>query len=748
MPTYQLYITPANKVKTLNFGSSLPSLGGVIDLSVFTNLTGFTLADLSTVSFKTGSSSANRLLLTNSLGAGIDFITGNSSNATFAGTIDGIGSLTKQGTGLLILTGVSGFSGPITIAAGTLQIASTGLLGNGTHASPISVGGALSFSSSADQVFSGAISGLGNLVFSGSGTVKLLGNNTYTGTTVVNSGILQVGDGGNTGTLGFGACTNNALILINRSGSVALGLAISGSGGIIKTGNGSAILSGSNTYTGGTILQAGILALGNVNGLGTGTLNAQNSATFLDQISTSTNTIPNAIVIASGITLTVSNIAGATTILNGIISGPGNLKLSGTGSGATGYSTMSLTKANTFGGSFLVADVVLNYTGTASTLPLNTTLDNAEISGPNLNNFLGTASHVITLGSRGAAIKQGSSKGMTVSALLTGPGSLYIPRDSGNGITLAAANTYTGQTILGDTSFFCYSSGSNATLILGINRAIPATDLVMNNGFAGTLTMNGFNATVARIIGTSGTIKNNHASTVSTLTIAPASGVSGTYAGLIQDGSTAALALVLNGAGSQALTNAANTYSGGTTLLAGTLNLGSSGAIGSGALSLSAASLDNTSGAALTLANTINANSFTFIGSSSLTFSGTVNLQSNSTLTINSASLTLSGSVAGAYNLTKAGSGTLNFTGTRPYSGTTTINAGSIVASVTNGSITATATFSASALSINFSAPPTAGQTYKFFAGATGNSYPAITLINAAGRTATYNSATSTLTIA
>ena len=110
--------------------------------------------------------------------------------------------------------------------------------------------------------------------------------------------------------------------------------------------------------------------------------------------------------------------------------------------------------------------------------------------------------------------------------------------------------------------------------------------------------------------------------------------------------------------------------------------------------------------------------------------------------------ITVTGNIAGSGGINKTGNGIINLTAsTLTYTGSTNRQAGSIVASKTNGASTATATFT-TGLSVSFNVPPTAGMTFRFFAGSTTNSYASVTLVGAPGRTGTYNSANSTLTIA
>ena len=98
--------------------------------------------------------------------------------------------------------------------------------------------------------------------------------------------------------------------------------------------------------------------------------------------------------------------------------------------------------------------------------------------------------------------------------------------------------------------------------------------------------------------------------------------------------------------------------------------------------------------------------------------------------------------------LTKLGAGTLAMGSlAHSYNGNTTISAGTITRAVTTGASTGTATFGASTLSVSFNvAPPSGTTTFRYFPGATTNSYASVTLTGvAAGTTATYNSSNSTL---
>ena len=106
--------------------------------------------------------------------------------------------------------------------------------------------------------FSGVISGPLSLV--ADGTVILSGKNTYTGTTTIESGVIfQLGGGG---TIGGGAIVDGGTFAIDDDSAVTLANAISGSGNLEQFGDGVTSINAANTYTGGTTILAGTLAIG------------------------------------------------------------------------------------------------------------------------------------------------------------------------------------------------------------------------------------------------------------------------------------------------------------------------------------------------------------------------------------------------------------------------------------------------------------------------------------------------------
>ncbi len=90
----------------------------------------------------------------------------------------------------------------------------------------------------------------------------LTGDNTYAGGTTISAGTLQLGNGGNTGSI-VGNVTDNGTLAFDRSDVVTFPGVISGTGALSQIGTGTTVLTADNTYTGGTTISAGTLQLGN-----------------------------------------------------------------------------------------------------------------------------------------------------------------------------------------------------------------------------------------------------------------------------------------------------------------------------------------------------------------------------------------------------------------------------------------------------------------------------------------------------
>ena len=172
------------------------------------------------------------------------------SNALTGGGALAFGSSPNTNTATLDLAGYSASVGGLTGAINAVITNSTGTLST------------LTLGVTNNSAFGGKMAGSIALVKNGSGTETLSGLNIHTGTTTINAGTLQVGNGGTSGTLGSGNVANNSSLVFNRSDNYggSISNAISGSGSLTVMG-GSLTLSASNSYSGLTKVGAGTLTV-------------------------------------------------------------------------------------------------------------------------------------------------------------------------------------------------------------------------------------------------------------------------------------------------------------------------------------------------------------------------------------------------------------------------------------------------------------------------------------------------------
>jgi len=156
-----------------------------------------------------------------SLSGGGTISTDPATTLTYGGIIAGAGSLTKTGTGTLLLSGVSNYSGTTTVSGGTLRIGVTNSIAS-TSAVTVAAGATVDLGGFSDVI--GSLAGAGTVTSSVAGAVTLTA-------------------GGNNATTAFSGLDQNG------SGTVAL----------TKTGTGTLTLSGANTYSGTTTVSAGTL---------------------------------------------------------------------------------------------------------------------------------------------------------------------------------------------------------------------------------------------------------------------------------------------------------------------------------------------------------------------------------------------------------------------------------------------------------------------------------------------------------
>ncbi|MBP6459499.1 MAG: autotransporter-associated beta strand repeat-containing protein, partial [Crocinitomicaceae bacterium] len=375
----------------------------------------------------------------------------NNTSTTFRGVISGTGAVTKVGTGTLTLTGIpstptvilaNDYSGVTTVSAGTLAVGNA-TLGSTAAGTTVASGATLdlrgpvvgdeavtinggtladnspntssSFSGSvvlgADSIvnveygaqltLSGVISGGFGIAKTGTGTLVVSGNNTYTGTTTVSAGTLRVGAGSTTGALGSGNITNNAALIFNRSNDLTIANAISGSGSLTKLGSGTLTLTTNNTYAGTTTISEGNLVLQHnapnptsKTFAGTGALVIESVGTgFTSDFSTSGwnfGTTLNALTIGKSTNTSNVTIGSATTIAGPITAYGGNIAINSPLTATNNRINLNASSSVTQSAALTANNLSLNGTGS---FILNNTFNNiTTLAGGSNSSKLGSLS--------------------------------------------------------------------------------------------------------------------------------------------------------------------------------------------------------------------------------------------------------------------------------------------------------------------------------------------------------------------
>jgi autotransporter-associated beta strand protein len=619
-----------------------------------------------------------------------------------------IGSLnvTKLGSGTLTLNASNSFSGTMLLNSGTLVLGhatdtlsdnasvsmspSTSLLMGGNSdtikslsassgayvfgTGTLSAGNSFSFTSA-----NVSINLSGSAALSAVGSTTLWGNNTYTGNTTVSQGTLSLQNvnalsgstlvhanpgssvqfsvpGNNTYNFG-GLAGNQTLELVGNSLSIGANnmnttynATLSGTGSVIKIGNGTLTFLGDNTYTGGTTISSGTLALGNGTTSGSVTGNITNNAALV--FNRSNNATYSATISGNG---SVAKNGSATLTLSGNNTYTGNTTINS--------GTISLTGSLANSAVSIASGAGLNTSGGLSE---NSTVVNS-------GNFTVNAAETIgSLSGSGNTILNGNlttgalSTLEEISGIISGNGTIRFDNPNpGNPYTkLTANNTYTGSTTVANRILILSGNGSIASssaVTLGANAIlhiylVTASDSTVNN-------LSSLDSTAFIELGTK--------------TLINIATDNRTFSGTI--GSANPGGFTKRGNGTLTLAGI-NDYYGATSIEAGVLFVTGSlfGTSTPTAVSVS-------SGATYQLGSNDTV--------ASIAGAGSINLGNNTlTLGVNSttASTTFSGVVSGADgSLIKAGTGTLTLSGNNTYTGGTTISAGTLAVS-SGGSISHT----------------------------------------------------------
>ncbi|ELK0944478.1 autotransporter outer membrane beta-barrel domain-containing protein [Salmonella enterica subsp. enterica serovar Rissen] len=626
--------------------------------------------------------SEGTLIATNVEALGTGNVTDNATlemntGGDFDNAISGSGQVVKSGDETLTLSGANSYTGGTTISGGTLVASNVEALGTGD----ITDNATLELNTGGD--FDNVISGSGQVVKSGDKTLTLSGANSYTGGTTISGGTLVAS---NVEALGSGDVTDNATLELNTSGDFANN--IGGTGSVVKSGDKTLTLSGANSYTGGTIISGGTLVATNVDALGTGdvidnaTLELNTGGDFDNAISGS-----GQVVKSGDDTLALSganSYSGATTISGGTLIAA---NVNALGTGAIDNRASLLLDAS---GQFTVTDLTTESggnteIGAGSTLQA-TTLTQKSDSTLTINLDSNTADPVIH------AASQVSLAGTLD---ITGVGDVLdsdpASTDDLDTFTLIASD----KTIAGDFEKLTVA-GMDADLadFITVDGRIDDTGKqyelttaltwYADRDDAVTDAHGTFNLTNADGSFAVNTVLEN---VDATLDPASATGWDGT-------------SLIKQGAGTLIL-NAENTYTGGTTISGGTLVATNVDALGSGDVTDDATLELNTGGTfdnaisgsgqvvksgdeTLTLSGTNTYSGGTLISGGTLVASnvealGTGDVTDNATLEMNTGGDFIN-NIGGTGRVEKSGDDALTLSGSNTYTGGTTINDGTLIA--------------------------------------------------------------------
>ncbi len=560
-----------------------------------------------------------------------------SDAVTFAGNISGTGAVTKLGTNTLSLTGTNTHLGGTTVTTGTLSIGAGGTAGSITG--NITNNATVAFNRSDAATIAGNISGTGAVTKLGANTLSLTGASTHTGGTTVTTGTLSIGAGGTTGSV-TGNIVNDATLAFNRSDALTHAGIISGTGAVTKLGTGTTTFSGANTYTGTTTVSAGKLLVNGNQTASTGAITVATGATL-----GGTGTAGGAVTIQNGGTLSGAT-GGTFTLPSLVLNSTSNVDVSLGAPGATALfqvngnftldGLLNIIAAPAFGDGLYR---LFNYTGTLTNNTMTVGTAPGGAAGYTIQTATANQVSVLSAGSSlpiewaGGSGTWSSAVGGTGWGASNGPWSpgFALFGDTGGTVTLAATTT-------------------NPVIITGVQFAVDEYE-VSGTGTGNVLTTNTANTPFRVGDGTSA------GATMAAIISAPIAGTGG---------------VDKTDFGTLVLTSTTSSYTGGTRVSAGVLQVFDDKSLGAttGVLRLNGGTLR--AGATLTSARSV------------------ILSAASSTLDTGANDVTLSGVITGSGALTKRGTGKLTVSGTNTNTGLTTIAEGAIVLGGTTSSLAAT----------------------------------------------------------
>ncbi|MDA9152023.1 autotransporter-associated beta strand repeat-containing protein [bacterium] len=605
---------------------------------------------------------------------------GDNSSTIFSGIIQsedgtGTGAITKVGTGSLTLSGNNNFGGAVNVNAGSLVISSNNALGNTTNLTTVGSEATIDFQ---------------NVNYS---TIELLHN----------SGTIATSTGTSTFAGNVQLFANSIVDVDGTQLTLSGNITDSGARNLTKEGTGILVLSGTNNYSGDTLISAGTLKLtGSLSNLTDVTIN---SGASLDLQASQT-------IASLNLDGSITRSAGTSTLT---VSGTSDLGGNVTTSSSqtyTGATTLSAANTLTTTNSNITFSNTVNSDGTVRNLTINAGTGTTQFAG-----IVGGSSGVGDIDITGA---------LDLNAAIANAASLSVSGTSniGANVTTTGTQSYSGTTTLsgGDrtlqgstVTLAAVTGGSNALTVTGnldldgavsgvTNMSVSGTSNIGSNvtttgtqNFQGTTTLSGGDRTLqgstitmAAVTGTglhdltiTGNLDLDGA--VTNVVELDITGTSNIGANVTTTGTQNFQGTTTLSGGDRTLTASTvtlNSVTGGSNALTVTGNLDLDGAV-SGVTNMSVSGTSNI-GADVTTTGTQSYTGTTTVSASSTLIGTEISAAAialNDDLEIrNSSDSTLASVISGTGALTKSGSGALTLRGVNTFDGDLTVSAGTLYA--------------------------------------------------------------------